>query len=84
MEKNHIIKEILKIIEEVVEKKTFVELSSLEKIKLKDMGIDSLLLFKFLTKIENHFNFTFKDEDLDANNFKNLGATALLIEKYIG
>ena len=45
-----------------------------------DIGFDSVNMLELVTSLEDSFSITFKDEDLDLDNFRTMG----MIEKTIG
>ncbi|MGC6587626.1 phosphopantetheine-binding protein [Paenibacillus sp. Dod16] len=50
--------------------------------KIKDSGVDSLYLFKFVGVIESEFEIEIEDIDLTSKNFETFGTVTELILKY--
>lgn len=61
-------------------KKPIESISSLTV--LKDVGIDSLLLFRFVTELESVLNISIDDIDFKASNFVNVKSIIETVQKY--
>ena len=44
-----------------------------EETKLTELGVSSLQLLSYITKLEAHFQIRFEDEEFEARHFKTLG-----------
>jgi acyl carrier protein len=51
---------------------------------LRDLGLTSLLTYRFVAELERRCACTFEDIDLDARNFESLDTVAQLLAKYVG
>lgn len=51
-------------------------------ISLKELGLSSLYVYRFISAIEEKFQVEFKDEDLQADNFHSIDSVLKLLEKY--
>lgn len=48
---------------------------------IDDLGFDSINMLQLILELEEKFNITLLDDDLDIDNFKNIKAITTLIEK---
>lgn len=48
-----------------------------------DMGIDSLRMVELIVALEERFNITFKESDLDPDTLNTVGDLYMIIEKYM-
>lgn len=77
--KINVLTNILHAINDVTEK----DITSIsEDQKLIEIGLHSLLLYKFVTKIEDIFEITIDYIDLEAKNFETVESVKRLLEKY--
>lgn len=66
---------------EMVYELTAVEIN--EDAELKLNGLDSLTLVSLIVSIEDEFQISFNDNDLDPNNLKTLKSIMRIMEKYL-
>lgn len=79
MEKQKLIKEVTKCIEKTLNFKiNTVTMNT----TIKEAGIDSLHLFKFVSIIEDEFKVEIEDLDLTPENFKTISTVIELILDY--
>jgi len=82
MNKEYIIKELITIIQEITNTTINNNSINYDTIKLKELGVDSLMLFKFILKTEERFRIKIEDIDLDIINFIKLSDVLNLLNKY--
>jgi len=70
--------EIASIITQISEKKDV----QLDDNLIFILGFDSKKVMQLIIKLENHFDISIKEEDLDIDNFTNLGSIVTLVKKY--
>ncbi|MCI9541424.1 MAG: hypothetical protein HFG39_10280 [Lachnospiraceae bacterium] len=53
-----------------------------EDVDIKVYGIDSLLKVQLVIALEEEFNVSFQDDDINQNNFETINAIIELLRKY--
>lgn len=53
-----------------------------EDVDIKVYGIDSLLKVQLVIALEEKFNVSFQDDDINQNNFETINAIIELLRKY--
>lgn len=72
---------LLKIINNILNEK-YKDIDVNIEQPLKEIGLHSLLTYKFISVIEKEFNISFEIEDLHIENFSTLDKVNTLLNKY--
>lgn len=60
-----------------------IQVADAEGIALRDLGVNSLLLVRFINGIEDAFGVELSDADLDPANFTSVGSVCRLVRSYL-
>lgn len=82
MNKDRITEELITIIQDITNTTVDKKAVNYDTAKLKELGIDSLMLFKFITKVEERLGINIEENDLDIKNFIKLSDVLNLLNKY--
>jgi acyl carrier protein len=63
------------------------QISEKDNVQLDDnliyiLGFDSKKVMQLIIKLENHFDISIKEDDLDIDNFTSLNSIVALVKKY--
>lgn len=63
------------------------QISEKDNVQLEDnliyiLGFDSKKVMQLIIKLENHFDISIKEDDLDIDNFTSLNSIVKLVKKY--
>jgi acyl carrier protein len=50
---------------------------------LRDLGVSSLMLYEFVSALEDAGGFRFDDSEVDSANFRILGSVIVLVSRYL-
>lgn len=80
--KENILKKLELIIGEMVSEDVIEDFNE-ETNLLTDYGFDSIMLVQFVAEIEEVFNITFKDEDMDVDKLFKVASLIECIQNYL-